>query len=188
MIDDIGLQSYLGIVLIISALGYAQGHITGSAIRKKFKIGRNFVKFLAIPIATLFFLHAFIKINGMIDAGNSQLTQTFTNLNLTQLPNLILGILPTDIFEVISFALPIGLFLLTFVAEIRGISKNFIRVMSVIAMIFMLSINYLGIVVDDDVMTLFILYQLTIPVGILISTGAFKSIQRWSARINFPNI
>ena len=167
MIDDIGLQSYLLIVGIISVLGYAQGHITGSAIRDWFHIGRSFVKILAIPIATLFFLQTFIKINGMINAENFQLTQTFTNLNVLEFPNLILGILPTDIFEVISFTLPIGLLLLTFVAGIHGISKNFIRCMSVIAMVFMISIKYLGVSVDDDVMTLFILYQLTIPVGIL---------------------
>jgi len=185
VIDYIGLEYYLLIGLIIVGCGYAQGHLTGSAIRDRIHVGRNFVRIISIPLAALFFLQAFIKIHGMSNIANSPFAQTVAIHDISELSNFVQSFLPNDTFESILFAVPIVLFLLTFVAGASGKSKVFIRTISLIAVGFMFSIKYLGLEVDDDVMTWFVLYQLAIPTGILISTRALKNIQRLSSRIHF---
>jgi len=187
VIDTIGVSSYIIASVVILGIGYAQGHITGSAIRHRFHVGRHFVKILSIPIAGLFLLQSIIKINSMMNSESSTNIQTVTNFDLAGLSNLVHSFVPSDTFGMISLAIPIVIILLTFMAGITGFSRNFIMTVSLIALAFMVSVTYLGFQFGDDVMLWFVLYQLSVSTGVLISTGAFNNIQRLLYRIHFPN-
>ena len=186
MIDTIGVLYYVIASLVILGIGYAQGHITGSAIRHRFSLGRHFVRYLSIPVTVLFLLQAIIKINNMTNTENSTNIQTLT-IDFSQLGNLVQSFMPNDTLDLISFAIPVGIVLLTIMAGITGFSRRFIMTVSVIAFAFMVSVK-LGVQMGDDVMLWFILYQVGVSCGVLIGTGALRSLQRLSHHLHFPNL
>jgi len=186
VIDYIGIEFYFIISLIIAGFGYAQGHITGSAIRHRFSLGRHFVRYLSIPVTVLFLLQAIIKINNMTNTENSTNIQTFT-INFSQLVNSVQSLMPNDTLDIISYAIPVVIVLLTFMTGITGFSRRFIMTVSVIAFSLMVSVN-LGVQMGDDAMLLFILYQVGVSCGVLIGTGALRSLQRLLHHIHFPNL
>ncbi len=188
MIEIIGLQYFLIISLIIFVIGYVQGHLTGSAIRHRFHVGHRFIRLISIPVAGLFFLQAIIRINSMSNVGSSSLAQPVSIQDLSGLSHFAQSLLPQDVFSAISLGLPVTIILLTVIARIRGRTRIFIMTVSLIALGFMISVKYLGVNIDDEIMTWYVLYQFAVPTGVLISTRALNRIQRLLSRIHFPNL
>ena len=188
MNELLDLQYFLFISLIIFVIGFVQGHLTGSAIRHRFHVGHHFIRLISIPIAGLFFFQAIIRINSMSNVGSSSLAQAISIQDLSGVSHFAQSLLPQDTFGAISLGLPMTIILLTAIARIRGRTGIFIMTVSLIALGFMISVKYLGLNVDDEVMTWYVLYQFAVPTGVLISTGALNRIQLLLSRIHFPNL
>jgi len=181
---ELGENEYLLITFIILSVGFAQGYITGNRIRKKFQRTKYFLRFVSIIIAGLFIIQATIRIDSISHVQKS--VSNFALDNPNQLFEMMNSLIPSDTFGWISLGIPTFLVILTFVSKLSKLPKLIFFGINIIALGFMISVKFLGVNIDADTMMLFVVYQIGIPMGVLVSTGALDQSLKWISKIKIP--
>ena len=162
-----GQEEFVIILLVVFVIGSVQGGLSMKSIISRFdRRRRKRIRNITIILAIIFILYAITNIGKF--TGTADLPEIPTNIptNLEELDKISENFTQDlGLWEIISLAIPVIVFLLGQLGRIRRKARIFLMILGVAGFSIMMFVTFVDYVPSQIVVNVYIVYQVGIVIG-----------------------